>query len=169
MDSYLYELLDVAVHDRAAFHSGVDALDRYLRQQAGQDMRGRVATVYIQIQRTPATPTILGYYTISNLSIEARDLPAELVKRLPRYPVLSVTLIGRLAVDHSQRGKGLGGLLLFDALRRSLSTGIASLAVVVDAKDENARAFYAHYGFQQLGSHGDRLFLASKDIDALLS
>ncbi len=167
MDSYLYELLDVDVHDRAAFHSGVDALDRYLRQQARQDMRGRVATVYIQ--RTPTTPTILGYYTISNLSIEARDLPAELVKRLPRYPVLPATLIGRLAVDQGQRGKGLGGLLLFDALRRSLRTGIASLAVVVDAKDENARAFYAHYGFQQLGSHGGRLFLASKDIDALLS
>ncbi len=47
MDSYLYELLDVDAHDRAAFHSGVDALDRYLRQQARQDMRGRVATVYI--------------------------------------------------------------------------------------------------------------------------
>jgi len=167
MDSYLYELLDVDVHDRAAFHSGVDALDRYLRQQARQDMRGRVATVYFQ--RTPTTPTILGYYTISNLSIEARDLPAELVKRLPRYPVLPATLIGRLAVDQSQRGKGLGGLLLFDALRRSRDTGIASLAVVVDAKDDNAHTFYTRYGFQQLGSHGDRLFLASKDIDALPS
>ncbi len=117
----------------------------------------------------PTAPTILGYYTISNLSIEARDLPAELVKRLPRYPVLPATLIGRLAVDQSQRGKGLGGLLLFDALRRSLATGIASLTVVVDAKDEHARAFYAHDGFRQLGSHGDRLFLASKDIDALRS
>jgi len=164
-DTYVYELLDVAVHDRAAFHCGVDALDRYLHRQARQDMSNHVATVYIQ--RTVDAPTILGYYSISNLSIEARDLAPALAKRLPRYPILPATLIGRLAVDQSQRGKGLGGLLLFDAMSRSLRTSIASLAVVVDAKDDNARAFYAHYGFQRLGGHEGRLHLPSKDIEAL--
>lgn len=167
MDTYIYEPLDAAKHDRAAFSCDVEALDRYLKEQARQDMRNRVATVYVQ--RTPNSPAILGYYSISNLSVEARDLPADMVRRLPRYPVLPATLVGRLAVDKSQRGKGLGGLLLFDALRRSLRTGIASLAVVVDAKDAAARAFYEHYGFQQLGGHGNRLYLPSKDVEALLA
>jgi GNAT superfamily N-acetyltransferase len=140
VDSYVYELLDVAIHDRSTFSCGVEELDRYLKQQARQDMRNRVASVYIQ--RTPVSPTILGYYSISNLSIEAVDLPPEMVRRLPRYPILPATLIGRLAVDQTQRGKGLGGLLLFDALQRSLHTGIASLAVVVDAIDDKAYSFY---------------------------
>jgi len=165
-DTYVYEPLDVDIHDRAAFSSGVEPLDRYLRQQARQDMRNRAATVYIQ--RLSSVPAILGYYTISNLSIEARDLPPEIAKRLPRYPVLPATLVGRLAVSQSQRGKGLGGLLLFDAMSRSLRTGIASLAVVVDAKDDNARAFYEHYGFRRLGRHAGRLYVPSKDIEALL-
>lgn len=166
MDTYIYEPLDVTIHDRAAFSCGVESLDRYLHRQARQDMRNRVATVYIQ--RTPDTPAILGYYSISNLSIEAHDLPLEMVKRLPRYPVLPATLIGRLAVDRSQRGKGLGGLLLFDAMSRSIRTGIASLAVVVDAIDDNAYAFYEHYGFRQLGQHENRLYLPSKDMEVLL-
>lgn len=167
MDLYIYEPLDAAVHDRAAFACGVEPLDRYLRQQARQDMQNQVATTYVQ--STPEAPaTILGYYTISNLSIEAVELPPEVVKRLPRYPVLPATLIGRLAVDQRWRGRGLGGLLLFDAMRRSLSTGIASLAVVVDAKDDDARAFYLRYGFRQLGQHHNRLYLRSKDIEALL-
>lgn len=161
----MYELLDVAIHDRAAFCCDVDSLDRYLQQQARQDMRNRVATVYVQCAAT--AHTILGYYSISNLSIEARDLPSEMAKRLPRYPVLPATLIGRLAVDRSQRSKGLGGLLLFDAMRRSMHTGIASLAVVVDTIDDNARDFYAHYGFRQLGGHSNRLYLPSKDIEVL--
>lgn len=167
MDEYLYERLDPAVHDRAAFSSGVEPLDRYLKQQAGQDVRHRVASVYIQ--RTPDTPTVLGYYSISNASIVPQDLPPEIVKRLPRYPALPATLVGRLAVDQRQRGKGLGGLLLFDALARSLRTGIASLAVVVDAKDDDARAFYTHYGFRPFEAHAKRLYLPSKDVEVLLS
>jgi GNAT superfamily N-acetyltransferase len=162
---YRYELLDVAIHDRNAFSSGVVELDRYLQQQARQDMRARVAAIYIQ--RMVNSPAILGYYTISNLAIEARDLPPELVRRLPRYPILPATLIGRLAVDQRHRGKGLGGLLLFDALKRGLHAGIASMAMVVDAKDANAQRFYEHYGFRQLTSNENRLFLPMKDIALL--
>ena len=96
--------------------------------------------------------------------IEAVDLPSELITHLPRYPVLPATLIGRLAVDVRHRGIGLCGLLLFDALRRSLRSGIASMAVVVDAKDDVASGFYERCGFRRFQNHPDRLVLPSKDI-----
>jgi GNAT superfamily N-acetyltransferase len=155
--TYLYEPLDVSKHDRASFSCGVEPLDRYLRQQANQDMRNHVAAVYVQ--RTAGKPDILGYYTASSLSIEPTDLVPELVKRLPKYPVLPATLIGRLAVDQRHRGKGLGALLLADALLRSLRSGIASFAVIVDAKDEQAKQFYEHFGFCPIIGKEQRLYL----------
>jgi GNAT superfamily N-acetyltransferase len=83
---------------------------------------------------------------------------------VPCYPVLPATLIGRLAVDQRYRGKGLGELLLLDALSRSLRSGIGSVAVVVDAKDANASRFYEYFGFRPIvGVHG-RLYQMMKDI-----
>lgn len=164
--AYLYEPLDVAVHDRCAFSCGSEPLDQYLRQQARRDMHNHVAAVYVQ--RTTDSPAILGYYTISTLAIEAVDLPSELITHVPRYPALPAALIGRLAVDLRHRGIGLGGLLLFDASRRSLRSGIASMAVVVDAKDGVASGFYERCGFRRFQNHPDRLFLRFKDIEAVV-
>jgi GNAT superfamily N-acetyltransferase len=164
--TYLYEPLDPAKHDRATFSCGVAALDRYIVQQASQDMRNHVAAVYVQ--RRPEQATILGYYSISNLSIEPTALDPALVKRLPKYPVLPATLIGRLAVDSRYRGQGLGALLLFDALLRGITSGIASVAMVVDAKDENARLFYERFGFRSVIGHERRLYLPTKDVAVLI-
>jgi GNAT superfamily N-acetyltransferase len=152
-------------HDRAAFSCGVEPLDRYLWQQAGQDMRRYLAAVYVL--HAPGSPTILGYYTLSALSIEPTQLPAALTKRLPRYPVLPAVLVGRLAVDRRWRGRGLGEQLLLSALRRSLRNEIAAWAVVVDAKDDAARRFYEHFGFQRLMDNDFRLFLPMKDVASL--
>src|SRR3546814_10366549 len=78
----------------------------------------------------PPSPNVLGFYTLSNTSIQAAELPGALVKKLPRYPVLPATLLGRLAVDAKGRGRGLGTELLVNALRRCLRSETASLAVV---------------------------------------
>src|SRR5919205_3115958 len=122
-------------HDRAAFSCGVEALDRYLKHQASQDMRRNVAMVFVL--RSDATPAaIAGYYTLSASVLLPDSLPAEVAKRYPRYDELPAVLLGRLAVDLRYRGQGLGELLLLSALRRSLGlrTEMGIVAVRVDAK-----------------------------------
>jgi predicted GNAT family N-acyltransferase len=157
-----------AQHDRAAFASGVEPLDRYLRTQAGQDSRRRVASCFVLTQAyEPAQ--VLGYYTLSALSIALTDLPVVITKRLPRYPIMPATLMGRLATDSRHRGKRLGELLLFDACARVLRSEIATLALVVDAKDAVAERFYARYRFLKLSDGNRRMFLPITEIADLFS
>ena len=161
----IIELLDTTRHDRSGFSSGVAALDRYLQSQAGQDARRRVAAAFVLLE--PPSPDVIGFYTLSNMSIRAAELPAAFVKKLPRYPVLPATLLGRLAVDADRRGGGLGTLLLLDALRRSLRSETASLAVVVNAKDEAAISFYERHEFLHLPDQANRLFKPMAEIEKL--
>ena len=154
-------------HARAAFSCGVAALDRYFREQAGQEMRRRVAVVYVLVERD--TAAIAGFYTLSATGIDVSALPAELARRLPRYPRLPAILLGRLAIDQRFRGQDLGKGLLLDALARGyhLSGQIGALAVVVDAKDDAARRFYEHFGFRRLADDENRLFLEMATIASL--
>ncbi|PJG45046.1 MULTISPECIES: GNAT family N-acetyltransferase [unclassified Sphingobium] len=161
------ELLDTARHDRSGFSCSVEALDRYLQSQAGQDARRRVAAPYVLIE--PPSHGVLGFYTLSNTSIQAAELPAAFVKKLPRYPVLPATLLGRLAVDTKGRGRGLGTELLLDALRRCLRSETASLAVVVDAKDDAAISFYERHEFLRLAEQPNRLFMPMAEIEKLFA
>ena len=151
-------------HKRAQFCCGVNDLDRYIHERAGQDARRFVAAVCV----LPAESgrAIIGYYTLSAATVEISGLPPEIVRRLPRYPAVPATLIGRLAVDQNYRGRGLGGFLLMDALRKSLANteAVGSVAVVVDALDRSASNFYAQYGFQALAGKPRRLFLPMKTI-----
>lgn len=155
-------------HDRTAFHCGAEALDRYLKQQARQDAEKRVAAPFVSV--SPPDTRVLGYYTLSASVLTVADLPDDLARKLPRYPQLPVTLLGRLAVDQSARGQGLGEHLLLDALNRSLTHAdqIAATAVVVDAKDEAAAAFYRHYGFAPLQAQPGRLFVPMRLVAQLL-
>ena len=151
-------------HDRAGFSCGVDALDHYFRHQAGQDVRRKLAAVFVL--HDTAAGAVVGYYTLSATSIEPSSLPPAIAKRLPRYADLPAVLLGRLAVDTRYRGRGFGELLMTDALRRSLaqSDQIAAMAVVVDAKDETARRFYEKYGFRRFADDEHRLFISMSDI-----
>jgi len=160
------ELLDRKRHDRSTFSCGVPALDAYLQRQAAQDMEKHAAVVYVAVIEPPA---IAGYYTLCQFSIDLVRLPDTLATRLPRYPVVPATLLGRLAAATALRGQGLGETLLFDALRRSLvqSTHIASAGVLVDAKDENAATFYSKYGFIPIINEDRRLFLPMKTIQQM--
>jgi ribosomal protein S18 acetylase RimI-like enzyme len=132
-------------HDRAGFACGSDPLDRYLREQASQDVRRRTSACYVAIDAR--TGAVAGYYTLAAGSVPLADIPEAMAKKLPRYPVVPVTRIGRLAVSLNFQKKQLGAALLWDAGLRSMRSGIGVFALVVDAKDETAAAFYRHHGF----------------------
>lgn len=151
-------------HDRDRFSCGSVALDRYLQQQARQDAEKSVAAPFVLI--APPAPRVLGYYTLSASVVDASALPDTLARKLPRYPQLPVTLLGRLAVEQSMKGRGVGQLLLMDALHRSLDAAatIAAMAVLVEAKDDAAVAFYQHFSFLPLQQQPRRLFLPMKTI-----
>jgi ribosomal protein S18 acetylase RimI-like enzyme len=144
-------------HDRAGFSCGVDALDRYFREQVSQDMRRRATACYVAVDE--AEGKIAGFYTLAAGSVLLGDLPPDLAKRLPRYPSVPVAWLGRLAVDQGYRGRKLGSALLWDGLTRAIRSEVAVFAQVVDAKDEAAEAFYRHHGFVAFGSRARQLVL----------
>lgn len=142
-------------------------LDRYIREHASQDVKRDVARVFVA---APAgAPTVCGYYSLSATSLQRDNLPGDQARRLPRYPV-PAALLGRLAVDGRMKGKGLGAMLLMDALNRILlaTQTLAVHAVIVDAKDDAAAAFYRKYGFIPFTGEGRRLFLPMATIRRLI-
>lgn len=153
-----------AHHDRSSFDSGVEPLDRYLRTQAGQDAKRRLAAPFVFILPDGG---IAGYYTLSATSLKLPDLPETVTRKLPRYPLIPATLLGRLAVDLRHRGQGHGRFLLADALFRAVRSEIASFAILVDAKDENARRFYERESFLPLPDRPLKLFRPLADVAKL--
>ncbi len=153
-------------HDRAAFSCGEPALDSYLQRQASQDIRRRVAQVFVALGDAPGK--IAGYYSLSAASFEKDELPSALAKRLPHYPV-PAAILGRLAVDRACQGKGLGETLLLDAIRRVVraSATLAVHAIVVDAKNDRAVAFYQRYGFRSFASERRRLLLPLETFEKI--
>lgn len=145
-----------AAHDRAAFHSGSEPLDRYFREQITQDIRRRVAACFVALADDQR---IAGYYTLATASLLLADLPASTGKKLPRYPTVPTVRMDRLAVDQAFKGQGLGGALLADALHRTARSEIAANALMVDAKDDAAAAFYRHHGFIPLPDSPLAMFL----------
>lgn len=154
--------------DRAGFTCGEEALDRYFQRQARQDVERSLSAIFTLVDTE--TDRVAGFYSLSALSIEPTELPQDVARRLPRFPV-PTTLIGRLALDINYQGQRLGEAILFDALRRSYEqrTQIGSIAVVVDAKHQKARAFYERYEFRRLMENDYRLFIMMQTIRALLN
>lgn len=153
-------------HKRANFSCGVEALDSYLQKQAAQDARKRAAVPFVA---TADGETIAGYYTLSQYAIGLDAIPDDVARRLPKYPMVPATLLGRLAVSSEYRGQGLGEILLMDALYRSLDSSkqIGSSGVIVDAKDESAARFYKKYGFIELPKVERRLFLPMGTVEQM--
>jgi GNAT superfamily N-acetyltransferase len=142
--------------DRGTFTSGVEALDRYFRERVTQDVRRRIASCFVALDREGG---VSGYYTLSAASVLLIDLPATVASKLPRYPTVPAVRLGRLAVARTRHGQGLGAALLADALARSLASEIAAYALIVDAKDDSATAFYRHHGFVPFADAPTTLFL----------
>lgn len=150
-------------HDRAGFNSGSEPLDRYLREQVTQDVRRRVTACFVALTDESR---VVGYYTLASASLLLADLPSSIGKKLPRYPTVPAVRMGRLAVDQGFKGLGLGGALLADALDRAVGSEIAAYALMVDAKDETAAAFYRHHGFIALPETPLTLFLPLATVRA---
>lgn len=157
------------VHERATFSCGDVFLDQYISEQAGQDARRKVAATFVLVAE--GSNTVIGYYTLSANIINLGELPASLTKKLPKYPTMPATLIGRFAVSEKHKNHGLGKILLLDALSRSLihSSEIASMAVIVDAMNNETVGFYLHYGFIPFEDRPTRLFLQMSTIKELFS
>ena len=160
-------LLDGQKHIRSRFCCGEESLDTYIRKQASQDLKKRVSTIFVLIDDPDMH--ILAYYTLSSYTIDIAALEESFAKRLPRYPALPATLLGRLAVDNDQKGKRFGELLLIDSLQKSLraATQVASLAVIAEALDERALSFYTKYGFKQFNQEPMKLYLPMKSVEEL--
>jgi predicted GNAT family N-acyltransferase len=158
------KLLD-KTHDRSAFDCGDETLNDYLLKRAGQELRRNIAFPYAMTLK--GQNEVCGYYTLSASSVQANQLPAEIAK-VTRYDYLPAVLIGRLALDKALQGKGVGQLLLVDALRRvSRSKDFAVMLVIVDAKDQKSEDFYKHFGFTKLDNKHRKLFIPFKSIKDL--
>ncbi|MER9900230.1 GNAT family N-acetyltransferase [Mesorhizobium sp. M0130] len=129
-------------HDRDGFACGVDRLDRHLRTQARQDVRHKANGVFILVE-SDKPDVALGYYTLCATGVAQGDVPAAARKHMPRYPLVSATLVGRLAVSEARQGERLGAMLLADAVRRAYASAapVGSSMLVVDAISERAAAF----------------------------
>jgi len=151
-------------HNRAAFSCGKAELNTYLQRQASQDTKRRIARIFV-VRSEAEEKTVLGYYTLSALSIDLSALPNDLAKKLPKHPI-PAALIGRLAVSSTSQGTGIGKILLADAIQRTLalSDEIAVYAMVVDALNAEAEAFYISFGFAKLGTDTNRLFLPLQSL-----
>jgi ribosomal protein S18 acetylase RimI-like enzyme len=142
-------------HDRTAFRSGVDVLDRYLREFALQDMRRRVTGCFVAVNDARA---IVGFYTLAATSVAIEALPSGFSKRLPPYPLVPAVLMGRLAVATEYQRQRLGRALIIDAAIRTDRMRIGAFAMIVDAKDDRALAFYRDNSFTLLPGETRRLF-----------
>lgn len=151
-----FRIVSLAGQDRQRFQSGVEALDRYLREQAGQDARRRVGNCFVVVD---STDTIAGYYTFAATSVPLGELPSDTARKLPPYPNVPAGLVGRLAVDEQFQRRGLGAAMIADAVSKAKHAAPAIFALVVDAKDENAAGFYRRHTFRPLVGRPLRLFL----------
>ena len=153
---------------RAGFDCGFEPLNRYFKELVTQDVSRKLASCFVatdlslgassglssQLSNQLSNITPLGFYTLSSASVSMQDLPSALTKKLPRYPSVPAVRLGRLAVSVQAQGRGLGSILLIDALERTQRSDIAAYAMVVDAKDEAAAQFYEHFGFARLTQGG---------------
>ena len=150
---------DPAVHDRSGFDCGVPVLNEYLQRFAEQHRRKGLTAVYVLVDSAAPT-TILGYYTLSAAEVDVARLADPERKKLPRFPVPCFRM-GRLACRVDQKGHGLGKVLVGCAVDRCLKARaqVAAYALIVDAKDAAARAFYEHFGFKPLTDRALTLYL----------
>ena len=160
-------LLDSKIHRRENFSCGEESLDDYIKRRASQELKKLISTTFV-LTDSPDN-IVLGYYTISSYGIDTAVLDDAITKSLPRYPLLPATLLGRLAVDLNQKGKGYGGRLLVDSIKMALDTSkrIASMALVVDAMNDNALNFYLKYEFRQFKDDPMKLYYSMSDISKL--
>jgi predicted GNAT family N-acyltransferase len=157
--TFAVEELDPKRHDRASFDCGAEPLNRYLKTLAVQHRTKGISTSFVLVDIDQPTE-ILGYYSLSAATLAFEGLSEADRKGLPTFPIPAVR-IGRLAGAASIRGRGLGELLLQNAIKRILlaRNTLGVYAVVVEAKDASAEAFYRKYGFRLCDVQTRQLYL----------
>ncbi len=158
-----------AHHSRAAFDCGQSALSDWIKQLASQFEARDLARIYVLVGGDD--PRVWGYYSISTCQIYHEGLPAKDSKGLPKKMGIPAALIGKLAIDKSLHGQKIGGVLLWDALRRirDLSTNIGIRLIVVDAIDQRASDFYLHFKFSKFLDEPGRLFMPISVVRRLVA
>jgi ribosomal protein S18 acetylase RimI-like enzyme len=156
-----------SLHERAKFESGIAPLDRYFRDHVTQDIRRRITNCFVAVDAQ--TGDVAAYNTLAATSVLLTDLPPEIGKKLPRYPLVPAVRLGRLAVDMRYRGQGFGSALLWDATERAIRSEITAFALVVDAKGPEAVAFYRHHGLLPFDSSPMTLFLPLAEAEKRLA
>lgn len=172
-DKIIIEPLDLDRHDRAAFSSGVDPVDNFLKRTAGKLMRGGTARVFVAVDPDDDAGKILGFYSINAHSVDCGDLP----NRYRRYSLpegkIPAAFIGMMGVGLPAQGKGLGSLLLVDALKGAYlaSYRVGTAVVLLDVLDcgnaediARRQRLYENFGFQCLPSQPLRMFLPMATI-----
>ena len=162
----MIELLDKK-HHRTDFDCGKDLLNDYLKTQAGQDVKRKLSVCFVLADSD--TKVIQGYYTLSNSSIPLSSFTEQIQKKLPKsYKSIPTTLLGRLAIDKKYQGKGIGKIILIDALKRSygISNEIGSFGIIVDPIDDDAKSFYQKYDFIELPD-SKKMFIATQTLKEL--
>jgi ribosomal protein S18 acetylase RimI-like enzyme len=144
-------------HHRESFTSGDAALDDWFRKRALQDVKRDISRVFVAIDDTG----VAGFYSLSAFTLALDRLPTELARKLPRYDAIPAALIGRLARAERLRGRGIGELLLADAIKRVLAVeeSMAIFAIVVDSKNDSTTKFYRTFGFSEFPDTPNHLFL----------
>ena len=150
-------------HIKDGFDCGIEELNRYLFRQVGQDVRKNYAALFVAAEN--ATNKVIGYYTLSNASVRLDFIPVALRKKLPKYTETPAIRLGRLAVDRTAQGCGIGAQLLADAAIRSILNVSAWAVMIVDAKDEKACDFYKKYGFEPLLDDERHLYIPRSDLE----
>ncbi len=165
---FTVEPLDPAKHRREEFDCGVAALNDFLKNRARKEMAAGASACFVIVPEKDHG-CIAGFYTLSAAVIVRTDLPEALTKKLPRYPEMPATLLGRLARDVRFKGQGIGDRLMASVLHRAVAAAgeVASWAIVTDPKDEAAGNFYGSFGFQPLTEQ--RLFMTMKQAADWLS
>ena len=154
-------------HKKDSFECEQPSLTRYLKEQASQDMKKKLALCFVCIDQEN---NVEGYYTLSNDSIPKAQVPERIQEKLG-YQNIPVTLLGRLARHEKLRGQGMGELLLLDALKKSLEASLdhsASFAVITDPIDSQAENFYRKFGFEKLEG-SQRMFIPMSTIENLFN
>jgi GNAT superfamily N-acetyltransferase len=153
-------------HPRRPFRCGQEKVEDWLATKALQHQEKHLSVTKVLLD---TAGTIAGYYTLATGQVDFSDLPTELTKRLPRR-VLPVAVLGWLGVEQGRQGQGLGRLLLAQALRDCYEAGktFAFLAVILDCIDDQAKAFYLRWDFEELPGHPYRLYLSAKRLEAMM-
>ena len=161
--SFDIAIFDKNIHERKGFDCGESALNRYLQELASQDIQNNYVRLIVATKQ--GNNKVVGYYTLSNAGVRIEDIPEQLSKKLPKYPSVPAILLGRLAIDKTTQGQGLGSELMADAILRSLSNFSAWAIMVVQAKNSNACEFYKKFQFLPLVDDPHHLYVRKIDLE----